>query len=107
MSSLNRSTIRRYITQTDPDYDFDLIYENGEWQFFWDELAEPNHSFEIFTVSYHPQPEDWSAVIQLTDTNTITDDYFEENLTSSISFIVVLLGLLIGRMICKKEKFNF
>ncbi len=67
---------------------FELIQDETLWRIFWDQKIV-NSTNEIYTAFYNSSSKEWSPITQVTDTNTITDDYSKR--ISGFSFFNFLL----------------
>ncbi|MFX0184123.1 MAG: hypothetical protein ACFE95_13655 [Candidatus Hodarchaeota archaeon] len=79
-------------------FDFDLLRVEEEWHLFWDQsLSESELPYEIFTLSYNEDTENWGSIRQITDTNVIRDDFTGNNLGSLFYYIPehVIFGVLL------------
>jgi hypothetical protein len=76
--------------ELDP-FTIDFLQREKTFQIFWDqEVIHLLH--EIFTVQYDPESEDWGSIIQVTDTNTISDDF--EGGVPGLTLVTVVITLL-------------
>ncbi|MFX1514905.1 MAG: hypothetical protein ACFFC6_01225 [Promethearchaeota archaeon] len=75
---------------------FMLIQNGTVWRFFWDQRLEGVGPNEILTASYNTSSKEWSPIIQVTDTNTITDDYFEP-VPSFLFYIVIIILCVLSK----------
>ncbi|MFX1518239.1 MAG: hypothetical protein ACFFC6_18235 [Promethearchaeota archaeon] len=89
-------------------FNIDLLHHGSHWSVFWDQKThtDPGISsgtWEIFTITYDAVNSEWTPVTQVTDTDTISDDY-----TWSIpgfTFSVTFLGLiLVVNLLCRKRR---
>lgn len=75
----------------------ELIAEGNNWRIFWaQEVRSGLH--EIFTVNYNSTIDEWSAVIQVTNTTTITDD-FKPDCGPDLSLLYLSVFALLGVVI--------
>lgn len=93
---VNKSWQRRHA------FDIDLVHNGSNWLVFWDQNTAPG-CWEIFTVMYNTATREWTPVTQVTDTNTISDDYTHEvpGFISPVSFLSLILTI---RFLQKRKK---
>ena len=76
--------------ELDP-FTMDIIRDGSDLRVFWDqEVKYLLH--EIYSVNYNVETGKWGPVIQITDTNTINDDYEEApgfTLTTTLIFLLI------------------
>ena len=82
-------------------FDIELAQDETFHYAFWSQKVDEQTN-EIFYVSYNVLNNEWSPVIQVTDTNTITDDYVEA--TPGYTFVIVCITLLMAIILLKKHK---
>ncbi|MFX0061773.1 MAG: hypothetical protein ACFFC7_06260 [Candidatus Hermodarchaeota archaeon] len=100
LAFLNHTTIKEKSSLGGPymgDPYIDLLLEGSRRRVFWDQKV--NFIYEIFSTTHDPVTNEWTPVIQLTDTNVISapfcsnidlNDYIETILLLMICGIVVL-----------------
>ena len=107
ISSLSYSPTNYYSYRGEEFPIIELIAEGANWRIFWEQ--EVNNGFpylyEIFTVTYNSDSNEWSSVTQVTNTSLITDDYWIPE-SSGFFFPTVLLSLVITVLFLKKLKFD-
>jgi hypothetical protein len=85
--------------ENDP-FTIDLIHDESDIRVFWDQEVK-QYLHEIFTVKYNVETGKWGPVMQITDTNTITDDYKE---ATGFTLITMVFFLLTTIFIHKRKK---
>lgn len=84
----------------------ELITDGNNWRIFWAQEVRdgltPLH--EIYTVTYNSTTDEWSVVTQVTNTGTITDDYFVCEPTPGLLFAFTMIGLITTVLFLRKDK---
>ena len=79
-------------------FNIDLLHHGSHWSVFWDQKTHTDPgigsgTWELFTVTYDSANSEWSPVTQVTDTDTISDDYTWSiaGFTLSVTFLELIL----------------
>jgi hypothetical protein len=72
-------------------FNIDLLHHGSQWSVFWDQKTAPG-CWELFTVTYDSANNKWTPITQVTDTDTISDDYTQ--IVPGFSLWVTFLGLI-------------
>ena len=82
-------------------FDIELAQDETFYYASWSQKVDEQTN-EIFYVSYNVLNNEWSPVIQVTDTNIITDDYIAD--TPGYTFVIVCVTLLMAIILLRKHK---
>lgn len=94
--NVNKSHTGRY-------FRIDLMKDGTNWRLFWDQEIGQENLQEIFTITYNGISDEWSPVTQVTDTNTIINDYYTEDFNPTLPkidhivfgiFVLICVGIL-------------
>jgi hypothetical protein len=85
-------------------FNIDLLTNETTWRVFWNQqIKGGSRLHEIFTVSYYPEKNKWSPIIQVTYTSTITDDY-KGHSTPTFSFLMNFIALSIIIVLARSNR---
>ncbi len=74
---------------------YNLIFSQDKLILFLDQRIN-QEIYEIFSISYDFNTDTWSQVTQLTDASSFTDDNIDGKTTTSFSFVISVIALLVG-----------
>ncbi len=91
VSSLNETIPEHSKYHPSGQMKIDLISDGEKWRIFWSQRVEVS-LYEIFSVSFDTETQQWSSVTQLTFTDDINDDFNPNPMVDPISMVFLYLS---------------